>query len=239
MNVAELNGLLASPEATWIDWKRDIPAGLVAGKSNPDWDKARAELLKDLVAIANGNDGRSSGCLVYGVRDDGSNRTIVGISKSGWDDAMFQVWAEKTFEPPPKFSYSEIEPVAGRIVGIFVIHRVANYPHVVVANLGDILHDGQLWFRRGTKNTIAHAEDLRSMFRGDEPFRFSTTHDQTVKKIIDETATSDWEPVLPLAIDKEARIAAGYEVVYYPGTRREIWIGGKGQEVILMRRKRP
>jgi hypothetical protein len=53
---AILDSLLTHGEDTWLDWKSDLPAGLISGKG-PGWEEGRAELLKDLVSIANGSDG--------------------------------------------------------------------------------------------------------------------------------------------------------------------------------------
>ena len=58
------------------------------GKSDPNWDKGRGTLLKDLIAIAHG-EGQQCGYLIYGVKDMGTYREVVGIASS-WDDATFQ-----------------------------------------------------------------------------------------------------------------------------------------------------
>jgi hypothetical protein len=103
----QLENLLPHPEATWLDWKGDFPGGLHAGKKDDAWHSARAEVMKDLVAIANGDDGHANGFLVYGVKDMGATRNVCGVSKGGWDDAMFHDWSQHLFAPPPLFHYSE------------------------------------------------------------------------------------------------------------------------------------
>ena len=57
------------------------------------------------------------------------------------------------------------------IVGVFRIERTPDYPHVVQANLGGVLFEGQVWFRRGSKNTIALRGDLYGMFLGETPLQ--------------------------------------------------------------------
>ena len=236
MMTAELDELLKHPEGTWLDWKRDLPAGLAAGKKDPRWDASRSELLKDLVAIANAHDERAVGYLIYGVEDFGAHREVSGITRPGWDDAMFQVWSENTFDPRPVFSYSEVQLLSSQIVGVFEIRRIPAYPHVVRSSLGGVLWEGQVWFRQGTKNTIAKSKELRQMVVGHEPFRFAHFGDDVLKSIEAEVRTSGWEPVLPLLIEKDSLLVQGCELVYYPETRREIWVGGAGQEMVLMKR---
>lgn len=240
MNKGEIQDLLAFPEGTWLDWKRDFPAGLAGGSKDPKWHEGRGEVIKDILGVANGSDNRDTGYVVYGVKDLGTNRKIFGLTKPGWDDATFQQWLENTTDPVPRIAYAEFEIEPGKIVGAFKVWRMQNYPHVVVQDVGGVVHDGQVWYRRGSKNTIAHSAELRTMLVGDQPFRFSTSFDPKLKEIEQSVYDEpEWEPARPMTIDKEARIASGYEVVYYPGTRREIWVGGPGQETILMRRKKP
>jgi hypothetical protein len=236
VTVDELQQLLAFPETTWIDWKREFPEGLLGGKQHAKWESGRGEVLKDLASIANGRDANDVGYLVYGVRDDGIARSIVGISKS-FDDAMFQVWAENTFDPPPTFVYAQLQ-LQSHSIGVFTIRRVASYPHVVARDVGGIIYTGQVWFRRGTKNTIALAADLRRMCLGDQPLHFPAESREPLRSIIAGLHSGDWEPVLPYAYEKNARVTIGYEVVYYPGTRQEIWLGSTDRPQILMRRKR-
>ncbi len=231
--------LLSYPEATWLDWKRDFPEGLQGGKKDPKWDEARAEIIKDVLGVANGTDGRAIGYVIYGVKDSGTARKVFGISKSGWDDAVFQEWFKSHSEPSPTFTYAEFEHGAATVVGVFEIKRVPDFPHVVVRSLGNVIHEGQAWFRSGTKNTVAHAKELRAMFLGAQPFRVSTSTDPVLEPIKAEAATGGWQVRRPLLIDKDARLAEGWEIVYYPCTRQEIWIGPRGQEDVLMRRRRP
>lgn len=158
MTREELQALLAEGESTYLDWKRDFPQELIQGRQQPTWDTGRAKVLRPLVAGANSH-GSDYGYLVYGVEDLGAERRIRGISKS-FDDADFQQWAENIFDPPPTFRYSEVKWDESTTVGVFRIERTPDYPHVVQATLGGFLFEGQVWFRRGSKNTIALRNDL-------------------------------------------------------------------------------
>ena len=55
--------LLKRGESTSLDWKREFPHGMLKGRSDPYWDQGRAEVLKDIIAIANAEE-NGSGYLV-------------------------------------------------------------------------------------------------------------------------------------------------------------------------------
>lgn len=234
MKKEEFEELLNHGECTWLDWKRDFPIGLLKGKKAAEWEEGKGELLKDLVSIANRDDGRL-GFLVYGVKDHGSQRKVTGISKS-WDDADFQTWATNLFEPPPRFSYSELAWAETKTAGIFEIGLSPQYPHVAVKAIGEIISEGQVWFRRGSKNTIAHYEDLRRMFSGHEPFKVARLTDPVMDQIRAYYGGKGLDVALPRMSEKDSRLARGYLLAFYPNTRREVWVGEhRGQyEHILM-----
>ena len=104
-------------------------------------------------------------------------------SRDSLDDAQLQQWAENTFSPPPTFRYSEVVWDASKTVGIVTVLRVPDYPHVVTSNLGGVLFEGQVWFRRGSKNTVALREELRRMILGDVPFKIARMNDPVMKEL--------------------------------------------------------
>ena len=53
MTREELEVLLAEGESTYLDWKRDFPQELIAGRKQRGWDTGRAKLLKPLGSLAN------------------------------------------------------------------------------------------------------------------------------------------------------------------------------------------
>ena len=226
MTREEVEALLTEGESTYLDWKRDFPQELIAGRKQAGWDTGRAKLLKPLGSLANSH-GSEHAYLVYGVEDLGAERRVSGISKS-FDDADFQQWAENTFSAPPTFRYSETKWDDSKTLGIFRIERTPDYPHVVQANLGDALHEGQIWFRRGSKNTVALRDDLRRMFLGETPFKISRLNDPVLKEVSEHYAAEGRQTILPRLSDRDSRLAQGYELATYPGTRREIWVGAVG-----------
>ena len=217
--------LLGAGERSTLDWKRDFPAGLVAGKKDLKWDSDRGVLLKDLVAVAD-SVSDAPGFLVYGVADQSGTRTVVGDSGS-YDDADFQIWAENTFDSPIRFSYVEISWDEGKRVAVFAVVPSATFPHVVARDLGGILHVGQIWFRRGSKNTVALRQDMERMFGPQEPdvLFFERTNDVELESILQSIRDSGREPVLARYESKDAKILSDYEVAHHPVTRQEIVVG--------------
>ena len=238
MTREELGTLLAEGESTYLDWKREFPYELLGERKSPEWDRGRAKLLKDLIALANSH-GSNYGYLIYGIEDLGAERRVSGLSKS-FDDADFQQWSENIFSPPPTFRYSELKWNASATVGVFRIERSPDYPHIVQSNLGGILFEGQVWFRRRSKNTIALREDLKRMFFGETPFKISKLDDRVLKEIANHYKQLGRETRLPRFADRDSLLAQGYELATYPGTRREIWVGAVGdrhEHILLLKPK--
>ena len=236
MTREELETLLVEGESTYLDWKRDFPQELLAGRNLPAWDSGRAKLLKALIALANSH-GSDYGYLIYGVENLGVERRVSGVSKS-FDDADFQQWAENTFSPPPTFRYAELKWDAAVTVGAFRIERTPDYPHVVQSNLGGLLCEGQVWFRRGSKNTVALREDLKRMFLGETPFKIARLNDPVLKEISEYYEKQGRRTTLPRFGDRDSLLAQGYEVATYPGTRREVWVGAVGdhhEHILLLK----
>ena len=220
MTRSQLESLLLRGEATDLDWKRDFPLGLASGSGNPDWEKGRGELLKDIAAIANSLVA-GEGHLVLGVRDEGSRRIVVGRS-GRWDDADFQTWASNTFDVAPQFRYVEVSWNSEATVGIFIVHTNPGYPHLPKISVGGVLHRGQVWMRRGTQNGVALTNDLRQMIRGDKPITDGRTTGPIVTDASNYYRALGLEPVLPRWIDREAKLRQGFTYAYEPGTRRQV-----------------
>jgi len=215
--------LLNNSEDTWLDWKADFPSQLLQTAKSPEWDRGRGELLKDLVAIANG-EGRDRGYLVYGVKDHRTHRELRKISKS-WNDADFQTWASIAFQPPLRFLYSELE-YKGHQIGVFEIDRIPEYPHVCVMTIDSVLYKGQVWFRKGSQNDFAKRDDLERMIRGKEPFLFERIDDPQLEELLKEHKRQNINVAGLRYIQLDSRLASGWKVVYYPGTRRPVCAGG-------------
>ena len=162
------------------------------------------------------------------MEDTGAERTVRGISAS-FDDADFQQWAENAFDPPPTFIYTQIQWDTDKVVGVFRIERTPDYPHVAKVTLGPLV-EGQVWYRRGTKNTVALHDELFQMFKGEVPFKISRLNDPVLETIAAHYRGQGRETSLPRMEDRDSKLAQGYAIATYPGTRREVWVGALSPE---------
>lgn len=231
----ELTALLEQQEGPSLDWKRDFPPGLLQRADREQWEKGRGSLLKDLVAMANGAI-ESVTYLIYGVADSRGVRTVVGISQH-WDDAMLQTWARSAIEPAVQFAYYEIACDGNRIVGVLEISPSNEWPHVAVRDVGD-LHEGQVWYRTGTRNTIAHLPELRVLIAGEQPFKIGRLGDPALTKIVEHYRAIGREPEAARMSDRDSKLVSGYVPAFLPGTRREVWVGevqGRYEHIMLLK----
>lgn len=167
MKKDDFKKMLGHSSNTWLDWQDSFPVDLLKGADHPGWDVGRAELLRDVAAMANRAEGET-GYVVFGVKEQDDRREVTGIFKS-WVGTDFQSWAAEVFEAPPRFSYKELALSDTIRVGIFAVALDPGYPHVVRQGLGGVLHPGQVWLRRGRENAVALREDLRRIFLEPRP----------------------------------------------------------------------
>ena len=145
--------VVATPEQRVFDWKRDF--------SVPTSEEAKGEVVKDIVAVANGTAlDRRAGMIVYGVHP-GRPDPIVGISQS-WDDARLQQLARSAIQPPVEFLYHEISE-NGRTVAVIEVSRSVQPFHVVSRDLGG-LREGQILIREGSTTRGIRQEDLVRLY---------------------------------------------------------------------------
>jgi len=97
-----------------------------------------------------------------------------------------------------------------------------------------VLFEGQVWFRRGSKNTVAGPEDLRRMILAKEPFSIGRLSNPVVDELLESLRAQGIETAYRPIADKETYLMQGAELVYYPGTRREIHqVPGTPDETVL------
>lgn len=238
MNKQSLLDLLKYPESTWLDWKADFHGGLIKGAKDPQWEKGRGTLLKDMVALANSEDERY-GFLVYGVQDDQINRTVRGATQVPFEDADVQQWVENAFDPPFTCSFGKVEWSPGQTVAIVSIEHSPSYPHVSRRNIGEVIHEGQVWYRRGSKNTVALHNELKVMFLGSEPMRVPSPDDPFLEPIREFYSKRDREICFVLLGKTDTCVAKGYEIAYVPGSRQKILLVNNSNEeesVLMLKR---
>jgi hypothetical protein len=116
----ELRTLLAAPaESVDLDFKEQV-----------NWRSRRAklELVRDIVCLANRNGGR----LILGVADRGNNRfDAIGLVAGDDlpDSTVIGQLAAVHFDPPPIFRASEVE-VDGNRFGVIDVDEFRRIPHI-------------------------------------------------------------------------------------------------------------
>ncbi len=220
---SDFTKLMEHSEDDFLDWKSNFPRLLIQPPDSLSKEKGKAELLKDIIAIANG-EGLECGWLIVGVTDKKTSREIFGITFH-IDDADIQTWLRNIFSPVPNVLFYEIE-IDNKRVGIFEIHRIPQYPHVVIRSIGDILYDGQIWYRQKSQNRIAHLDEIKRMINGEDPILFSRYEDGVLTKAIETLNKNElMEIIFPSYRDLDKHLEIGYEIAFYPQTRRRILIG--------------
>jgi hypothetical protein len=164
---AELEKLLENPEQSWIDYKKTFPKNLELPRNDPNHMVARGVMLKDILALANA-EGNQPRYLVWGALDLKTSRKVFAfVPPPTFDDSMFQQWGETAIEPNVAFEFSLVpweDDVPGGAVAVFKIYPSDDRPYVAIQNVGEDFFAGQVWFRRGTKNTVALKQELQGFF---------------------------------------------------------------------------
>lgn len=71
-----------------------------------------------------------------------------------------------------------------------------------------------------------------------EPFRVPRLGDPVLQSIVDHYRQQGLDTVLPRLEERDVRLASGHRVAYYPGTRREVWVGyhgGRYEHILMIR----
>ena len=129
------------PEQVVFDTKRDF--------APPRDDGARAEFIKDAVAISNGTALTGGpGFIVYGV-DPNRADPVVGVSER-YDDAALQQLVAMHVEPIIEFAfYDDVDAGQGRRLAVLHVEPSRQPFHVIVKDVGG-LRDGTSFIRQGS-----------------------------------------------------------------------------------------
>jgi len=153
LTLQQILGILQRrPEQSLFDWKIDLDI---------KDDTKKAELIKDVSAIANGTT-KDNGYIFYGVNPNLKN-PIVGI-RNNLDDAQFQQIVNTKINPEIDFTYYEVKS-DGATLGIISIPPTTRKPHIISRDYGRI-REGQIFIRRGSSTRGINFNDLMSIFYG-------------------------------------------------------------------------
>lgn len=156
MNDSLMEQLLQEGESSSLDYKRDqypFPGAT---------DEDKSELLKDILAFANGWR-HTEAYILIGVEEvPGSRSTVVGISHHIPENDLQQFVNSKT-NRPVTFSYRAY-PFEGKQIGIVTIPQ-QDRPIYLTKNYGK-LQKQVVYYRQGTSTAIASPDDIARMGNG-------------------------------------------------------------------------
>lgn len=143
MDEVRLLALISEPEGRKIDFKRELDL---------DTRRGKAELIKDIVAIA--NSGLEEGYLIIGVDD---SKQIVGVAFL--DEERIQQIADAYIKPPVRLSCELVPLLAAGFLSVGVITiSTADRPHRVAKAIARI-DQGEVFVRRGSTTASASTEE--------------------------------------------------------------------------------
>ena len=150
--------LLYEEESYVLDFKQEQYP--FAGAS----DEEKSELLKDVLAFANGCH-RTDAFILTGVKEvKGGASTVIGISND-LDDAQLQQFVNSKTQRPVMFSYRAI-PV--RQVQVEVIHIPVQKRPIFLKKDYARLENKKVYVRRGTSTAVADPDEIAMMGSEDE-----------------------------------------------------------------------
>ena len=130
----------------------------------------RADLLRDVVALANAAV-TGPRFLFLGVVDTpGGERRIVGLPRQDWRalKSGLKAMLGHMIEPAPTIVARSLK-VDGVCVGTLCLPACADPPYLLSANAADVLPAGGGWVRRGTRVVPLLRADLERMFATKKP----------------------------------------------------------------------
>jgi hypothetical protein len=177
MKFAEFQRLARLGEKRHIDLKIDCHA---FASKRLDSQKAKAELAKDICAMAN-NGGRTS-YLLIGVSDDGLH--LKSVTNPNLTDDNLQAFCKTAIAPPPKVKlYECIAPSSSSHRGerLIAIQVGPNLRHAYRLSQDFIspqnsdpktcyhFRRNEVWIRRGATSDLASPEEIVSLMRRSKP----------------------------------------------------------------------
>lgn len=159
-----IDALLYEEESSTIDFK--VEAYPFSSAS----DEAKSEMLKDLLAFANGWR-RSDAFILLGIEEVKGGKSIVrGISEV-YDDAHIQQFVNSKTQRPMVFSFQAVQ-INELKVGVFHIPQQER-PIYLKKDFGKLKKD-QVILRRGSSTSIADPDEISKMRLADQNIESKT-----------------------------------------------------------------
>ena len=162
--MASINALLLRSESETLDFKRNNYA-FVGGT-----EEQKAELLKDILAIANAFRD-ADGYIVIGVAEEnGRAKNVVGVQTMLADHDVHQFINSKT-NRPVFFAVENIEH-DGKSLTLIRINKAQDRPLFLTKQYGG-LQKNVVYIRHGSSTAEASPDEIKQMGEEDAPYRQS------------------------------------------------------------------
>lgn len=172
MTYVEFQKFLDGGETEHVDFKIECHA---FEPGSPESDAAKAELAKDVCAMANNRDGPSY--LIIGVANNG--RDFKTVTNPGLTDENLQTFLKESVSPPPRIRLVSIDLPASTAqhagkrcvviqIGphsnqVFRLNRDFISPHNSTTKLRYHFQRNQVWIRRGATSDLASPEEITAL----------------------------------------------------------------------------
>jgi len=165
--------LIRKGESETVDYKIQCDA-LMRGKGK---DKANAELLKDIIAMA--NNGYSNSYIIIGVSDN--RETFKSVNNKNLNDRNLQRLCRDNIIPPPKLKLHNCSWSKGAKAEhknrTFIIIQIGPQPRQCFRFNRDLINHGEeychrkneVWIRRGETSDLATPEEIKRLVEGKSP----------------------------------------------------------------------
>ncbi len=150
-----LRSLLISPESKLTEFKREW--------YDLEKPNGKAELTKDIVAMANSVEPDQMGTIVIGIDDPARGATLRGVTRHPAQDQIAQILASYS-EPVPQAEYVALSYQATS-VGVIGVFSSPHRPHYVTRDVPGILSRSHVYLRRGASVGIATWPEVEALIR--------------------------------------------------------------------------
>jgi hypothetical protein len=153
--------------------EQDIIALILSGEERPDFDykddldltasrKAKAEMAKDVIAMANSG----GGLIVGGVRETSKGYVWKGMSQAAletFDSTALNDFVKSYCAPPINATTRKVE-IDGKLYGVIIVPEFADQPHIVVRDYPEVFKTGDFLVRSASNNSLrAGPDELRKL----------------------------------------------------------------------------
>lgn len=121
----------------------------------------KAELLKDIMAMANGLNNEAKR-IIIGVKKEPDSRDLVGIGTIS-DPAVIENTVQENIEPSVNLKYY-VYQIGEKTFAILELYDNHDRPYMMRKDCGSQLKKGDIWIRKGTRKTRVVRRDLDAMY---------------------------------------------------------------------------